>query len=172
MEGDLSNSPAYHTRSLSIRGIPTITATDAGVGSWTRTFHSLVNFSLDTLLYYDDQVSLVLSRGLSPTLKSLHLAYNFIPYSKIFSFVCSFPLLKNLALVSYDHISRVDGWRAPLTSPKLAGSLYLGMKGGCGLSRANCWASRVVSTSPESQSCVSTKTLILRRICCLGVLTP
>ena len=127
---DPSNSPAYHTRYLSIRGVPTITTADADVGGWIHTFHCVVNLGLDTLGRDDSKFALSLLHGFSPILKSLTLTYTSIPPSGIFNFACSFPLLEDLALLSRGHEGMVDGWRTPLTSPKLTGSLYLGMKWG------------------------------------------
>ena len=45
---DPSNSPAHHTRTLSIFGTPVIviTATDAGVSDWIRAFHNVVRLEL------------------------------------------------------------------------------------------------------------------------------
>jgi len=128
---DPSNSPAYHARNLSIRGVPTIVTADADAGGWIHTFHCAANFNLDTLGRDDSRVALSLLRGLSPTLKSLTLTYTSIPPSEVFNFVCSFPLLEDLALLSRGHEGTVGGWRAPLASPKFTGSLYLGMK--CGI---------------------------------------
>ena len=127
---DPSNSPAYYTHSLSIRGPLTVTAADADEGGWIRTFHSLVSLDLDTIGCDDSQVSLVLLHGLSPTLKSLILTYTSIPSSEVFGFVCSFPLLEDLSMVSRGYENKAGGWKTPLTSPKLTGSLHLGMKGG------------------------------------------
>jgi len=43
---DPSNTPAHHTRTLSIYGDPVITAADVGVGGWIRTFHNFVHLRL------------------------------------------------------------------------------------------------------------------------------
>ena len=67
--------------------------------------------------------------GSSSTLISLHLTAAFID---VFDLVCSFPLLEDLALVMLDSEAETDGWNAPSTSPKLAGSLDLRMIRGIG----------------------------------------
>ena len=115
---DPSNSPARHTRTLSIYGIPAPTATDEEVDSWIRAFHSVVHLRLESL----NQAALLPFYGLSPTVRSLRLTYT---TPEIFPFVCSFPLLEDLALVGLDYQTDAGGWNAPLTSPKLTGSLDL-----------------------------------------------
>ena len=120
---DPSNSPARHTHTLSIYGVPIVTAADAGVGGWVRTFHNIVHLQLSPL----DRVSLVPFYGLSPTLRSLHLTYS---TSEVLDLVSSFPLLEDLALVTLSPESDPDGWNTPPTSPKLTGTLGLRTPGG------------------------------------------
>ena len=120
-----SNSPAYYARSLSIRGILTVTAADVDVGGWIHTFDRVVNLCLDTFGCDDRQVSLLPLHGLSHTLKSLTMSYTSIPPSEVFGLICSFPLLEDLALLSCGDGSDTDGWDAPSVSPKLTGSLDL-----------------------------------------------
>ena len=119
---DPSNSPAHHTRELFIYGALAITAADAGVSGRIRTFHNVVHLKLANL----DRVSLVPFHALSPVVRSLHLTY-FTP--DVFDLVCSFPLLEDLAL----HILYPEGqtaeWNPPSSSPKLTGSLRLGIYG-------------------------------------------
>ena len=43
------NSPARHTRTLSIRGLPLVTAADVDVGGWIRTFHNVVHLHLECI---------------------------------------------------------------------------------------------------------------------------
>ena len=114
---DPSNSPAYHTRTLSV-GCVQNAAVDAGTGSWIRAFRNVV----DLRLSHPDRSSLVQFCGLWPTLRSLHLIYT---YSKVFNFVCSFPLLEDLELAVIFSESDADGWNTPLTSPRLTGTLDL-----------------------------------------------
>ena len=141
---DLSNSPAHHTRSLSICGAPIVTAADAGGGGWIRTFHNVVDLRLSHL----DRASLVPFYGLSPTLRSLHLIHT---HSNVFDLVCSFPLLEDLELDAVFPEGDADGWNIPLTSPRLTGTLdlrtlmstrlvirrLLGLPGGLHFSRIN-----------------------------------
>jgi hypothetical protein len=117
---DASASPAHHTRSLSIRGIPPITAVDMDAGGWISTFHNLVHLHLETLDSKDYQTSLALFQGLSPTLRSLRLTCT---SPDVLDLICSFPLLEDLALISLSQGS--DVWNIPPTSPKLTGSLDL-----------------------------------------------
>ena len=128
---DPSNSPARYTRSLSIRKSPVVTSVDTGVGGWTRTFSGIVRLYLDIRGFNGGRkVSLIPLHGLSPTLKSLCLVYGHsASSSETFSFVCSFPLLEDLALVSRGG-NEIDGWNIPSTSPKLTGCLDLMMLSG------------------------------------------
>ena len=125
---DPSSSPAYYTRTLSIRGPLTVMTADVDEGDWIRTFRRLVKLDLDTLRC--GQVSLAPLHGLSPTLKSLALTHVSIPPSEVFSFICSFSLLEDLALRHHAIRSDADEWDVPSTSPKLTGSLDLGGLGG------------------------------------------
>ena len=120
---DPSNSPAHHTRSLVIGGIPIVTAADADEGGWIRTFHNLVHLHLESPRRED--VSLVPFHGISATLRSLRLVCT---SPDILDLMCSFPLLEDLALISPSRGS--DAWNIPPTSPKLTGFLDLSMFGG------------------------------------------
>ena len=117
---DPFNSPAHHTRSLSVQGIPVrIAAADADVDGWTRAFRNVV----DLRLSYMDQTSFLPFYGLSPVVRSLHLTYAPL---EAFDIICSFPLLEDLTLVGLFPTNYADsGWDTPLTSPKLTGSLDL-----------------------------------------------
>ena len=127
---DPSNSPACHTRILSIRGLPTITTADADGTGWIHTFDRLVKLDLDTFGYDDRQISLAPLRRLSSTLRSLTLCHTSIPPSEVFGLVCSFPLLEDLALLSCDGRGDTDPWDVPPTSPKFTGTLDLRSMGG------------------------------------------
>jgi hypothetical protein len=120
---DPSNSPAHHTRSLTIRGIPAVTVADADAGGWIRTFCNLVHLYLESLSWKG--VSLVPFHGLSPTLRSLHLIST---SPEVLDLICSFPLLEDLAMIPLSRGS--DVWDTPPTSPKLTGSLSLSTFGG------------------------------------------
>ena len=116
---DPSNSPACHTRSLSICGLSVTTAEDADTSDWIRTFHNLVYMRLDCTAV-DRQVTLTPFHGLSPTLRSLSLRAISL---EVLDLICSFPLLEDLALILPHCGSEV--WNTPSTSPKLTGSLEL-----------------------------------------------
>ena len=123
---DLSNSPARYTRNLTIHTSQALTS----VG-WTRAFSGLVRLEVDVILCISgEKISFVPLRGLSPTLKSLHIYYgSSAPSSEIFGLVCSFPFLKDLTLLSISN-NEVDVWNIPSTSPKLTGCLDLNIAGG------------------------------------------
>jgi len=122
---DPSNSPAHHTRSLSIRGLPAAVAAGTDGSSWVRAFQHVVTLNVDTREWDDSQVTFVPLHGLSPTLKSLRVTYSFIPLSEVFNLICSFSLLEDLALISLDPNGSDDGQNTSSTSPRLTGSLYL-----------------------------------------------
>jgi len=119
---DPSNSPAHYTRALSVWGVPITPGTDLGPdkhpGGWIRTFCNVVHLRLSRL----DQASLVPFYGLSPTLKSLHLAQT---HPGVFDLICSFPLLEDLTLVALLPDIDTARWSTPSTSPKLTGTLDL-----------------------------------------------
>jgi hypothetical protein len=114
---DPSNSPARHTRSLSVRGIPSITAADTDEGGWISTFHNIVHLHLES---GGSEDSLTPFYGLSPTLRSLRLTTTPV---EVLDLICSFPLLEDLTLVCLGRED--DGWSTPSTSPKLTGFLDL-----------------------------------------------
>jgi hypothetical protein len=117
---DPSTSPAHHTLTLYIRGIPIVTAADKGVGGWIRTFHNLIHLHLECFGPANDQLSLAPFYGLSPTLRSLRLTATSL---EVLDLICSFPLLEDLALDSLRRAN--DAWNTPSISPKLTGSLEL-----------------------------------------------
>ena len=117
-----SNSPAHHTRSLSIDTPEAVPLVNTGVGDWIRTFSGVVRLHVEN---FDCDISLAPLHGLSPTLKSLRMEYESASSSQIFGLVCSFPLLEDLTLVSYGYNIEVDEWDIPSTSPKLTGCLEL-----------------------------------------------
>ena len=119
---DSANSPAHHTRSLSIRHPHLIKAADANT---MLTFSGVECLDVITCAYRDERVSLAPLHGFSSVLRSLYLSFISLPDSEIFGLVCSFPLLDDLTLVSLGRGQRRVEWNAPSTSPRLAGSLKL-----------------------------------------------
>ena len=124
---DPSNSPAHHTRSLSISGCSAITAASTDAGGWIRTFRNVIHLRFDFLGQEAHQASLIPFHGLSPTVRSLCMTSTTV---EDFNLVCSFPLLEDLSFVCFGSDSEPDGWNAPLRSPKLTGSLDLRTIGG------------------------------------------
>ena len=120
---DPSNSPAHHTRTLCIRDLPTLTAVDTEAGGWIRTFHNVVSLRLERIIWQGRRAPLIPFHGLAPTIRSLSLTCTSF---EVFDLICSFPLLEDLALVLLT-TGDAGGWTAPLTSPKLTGSLKLMM---------------------------------------------
>ena len=115
---DPSNSPAYYTRTLSIRNASTLTATDTDVEGWIYAFCNVVHLEFT----YVDGVTLVLFYGLSPTVRSLRLINS---TTGVFDLVYSFPLLEDLTLINSSVKGGVEVWNPPPTSLKLTGTLEL-----------------------------------------------
>ena len=116
---DPSNSPAHHVRRLFI-------SQDVPPNSpWIRSFDHVEYLDVNTLYWEGDiEASLFQFHGLSPTLKSLSLSHLYIPLWETFHFVCSFPLLEDLAL-RCDGPERDEWFTLPSTSPKFIGTLRL-----------------------------------------------
>ena len=124
---DPSNSPAHHTRSLSICDLPTSTRTGTDVGNCIRAFHNVVHFDLNHYagVGYDNPLAPFF--GFSPVVRSLSLTST---SSEVFDLICSFPLLEDLELIDFCPEDGTVGWSPPSTSPKLTRSLNLAVRGG------------------------------------------
>ena len=122
-----SNSPARHTRTLSISGARQLASSSTYVWGWVRSFCRITNLLVETAWWDDRRVSLAHLHGLSPTLKSLCFDRSFLPLSEIFDLIHSFPLLEDLAVRTHDR--SIDDTRdtkgTPATSPKFTGTLRL-----------------------------------------------
>ena len=119
---DPSNSPAHHTRSLTIQRLPAFITTGVDVGSWIRTFQNVVDLRFEHITWPDHQAPLAPFHGFSHTVRSLRLTYTSF---EVFDLVCSFPLLEDLALVGLRPKDDIVGLKSPSTSPKLTGSLNI-----------------------------------------------
>ena len=150
---DPSNSPAHNTRSLWIHTSEHFAFADISAGDRIHTFSGVVRLRVSIIANGPEKISLVPLRGLSPTLKSLHLTCKCpATFSEIFCFVCSFPLLEDLVLVSASVKHNETGeWNIPSTSPKLTGYLDVSSLVGSTPSCVDCWSSRMVFTSPRSR---------------------
>jgi len=117
---DPTDSPAHHTRKLSIRYPHLITASDVNT---ILTFCNVECLDVITSGWRDGRISLAPLRGFSPVLRSLYLSFVSLPDSEIFGLICSFPFLEALTLVSHGRGGRDERWNPPPTSPRLDGSL-------------------------------------------------
>ena len=122
---DPSNSPAHHTRYLSILDLPTSIPTGMDVGSWIHTFRNVVQFDFERCPGIDF-ISLAPFFGFSLAVRSLYMTSTSF---EVFDIVCSFPLLEDLGLIDLFPKGDTFGRNAPLTSPKLTGSLDLRARG-------------------------------------------
>ena len=104
------SSPAHYTRTLMIRDRRLFTVECQSAGRQIRAFpfHNVVHLTLGSKSG-GGRVSFVPFHGLSPTIKSLRLELNQVQPSEVFGLVCSFPLLEDLAMVSFNYWGRVDG---------------------------------------------------------------
>ena len=123
---DPSNSPAHHTRTLSISYLPEASVS-VGTDGWIRAFSNVVHFHFERTIWAGYDVPLAPFFGFSPAVRSLHLTST---SSEVFDLICSFPLLEDLALVNFCPEGGAVGWNAPSTSPKLTGSLNLTARDG------------------------------------------
>ena len=126
---DPSNSPAQHTRDLRILDAPGFIAAMTVAHAWIRNFCNIVRLSVEMITWRYSHISLVPLHALSSTLKSLSFAHDFIPFPEVFDFICSFPSLENLSLISIDG-GETGTSALPLISPKFTGTLCLVMDGG------------------------------------------
>ncbi|KAF9780797.1 hypothetical protein BJ322DRAFT_283637 [Thelephora terrestris] len=124
---DPTSSPAHHARTLSVIYPTPINGGDADV---LRTFCGVVHFRLDTNSWPDARISLLPFHGFSPVIRSLHLKFSRLPTSEILNFICSFPSVEDLTLVSRSVRSREVAWDSPPTSPRFTGSLELDLRDG------------------------------------------
>ena len=120
---DPSNSPAHHTRSLSIYCLEVVTAADAAKGGWIRTFSRVVRLDVINGKDHDLRTYLPLFRD---TLKSFSLSSFYIRYSQIIDLIYSFPLLEDLTLIGGSHDDGEPPTASlPSTPPALTGTLWL-----------------------------------------------
>ncbi|KAF9778178.1 hypothetical protein BJ322DRAFT_501077 [Thelephora terrestris] len=132
---DPANSPAYHTRSLTVECLPYITAADAEDGGWIRAFSKVELFNVMSTTRSSHAYSLVPFRNISPALKSLCVEYRNIPLSEVFGLMHNLPLLEDLMILCHgmDTRSSEEDERStfkPSTSPPLTGTLLLYMLNG------------------------------------------
>ncbi|KAF9647359.1 hypothetical protein BDM02DRAFT_2704204 [Thelephora ganbajun] len=124
---DPTNSPAHHARTLSIRHPERFVVADTDM---LRTFCGVVCLKMLAGPPLNPAVSLVPFHGFSPVIRSLDLTCISLQDSAVFDLICSFPLLEDLTLAPRARQPRDGVWNAPLTSPKLTGSLCLNMEEG------------------------------------------
>jgi len=123
---DPTNSPAHHTRTLSIvYPVYYPHLIKAAHADTLSSFCSVVHLHVNVSRWYGERVPLVPLHGLSPVLRSLRLTSVAVPDSEIFGLICSFPLLEDLALRIINPEPRDGRWTTPWTSPRLTGSLEL-----------------------------------------------
>ena len=135
---DPFNSPAHHTHTLTYS--QSVECSEAG--DWITSFSHVVHLDVTGLGYGPSATqsmgSLVKFHGFSPNLKSIRLDFHVLPTLQAFSLILSFPLLEDLAVVTYFWASTgggdgPDGLSTavqPSNPPAFAGSLILFMKGG------------------------------------------
>lgn len=119
---DPSNSPAHHTRTLSICSMA-VTAVDVAGGDWVAAFSRVV--SLDVVVNNGSDLGKYLVPFHS-NLKSLHVRFLSFSHSQVVDLIRCLPLLEDLTLQGYDRgddESRTVS--SSSTSPPLTGTLSL-----------------------------------------------
>jgi hypothetical protein len=106
---DPSTSPACYTKSLFVKCPLTVTASDAQEGGWIRTFSRVVHFEIDIRRRTGDYECFYPFHGFSPAIKSLLVKVFAFPPSRVFNFICSFPLLEDLSVKFYDRSLTIEG---------------------------------------------------------------
>ena len=132
---DPSNSPAYHTHTLSVKCLEVVMAADGEEGGWIRAFSRVVRLEVGNItpgFSREWKVSLAPFHAFSPILRSLHVVSTKLSLSRIFGLIHSLPLLEDLILV-VNGIPNNDGLDAsgppvgtpPPSSPVFTGTLRL-----------------------------------------------
>ena len=139
---DPSISPACHAKTLSVSCSDVVTVADAQAGGWIEGFSHVLHLKVDHLYGDGSAVSLLVFRGFSPILKSLHLNFAPLSPSQIFDFILSFPLLEDLtASLREGSVYDGDGSDGPSPAiqssnlPRFTGSLELPGEGITPISR-------------------------------------
>ena len=116
-------SPAYHTHTLTVDCVRVVTAADAGPGGWLTGFSSVayLDVSDHEVATAESTTSFVPFHGFSPVLKSLRITFGFLPPSRVFNFVLSFPHLENLIVATYQRVLDDDNhgsdWSSTIAQP-------------------------------------------------------
>jgi len=135
---DVTNSPAYHTRSLFI-GCPHFAALiDAEDGGWIQAFSGVTCLDLDNGTWPFNTLRSPLTPfcKFTSTLKSFRISFVFFPYPQLFDLIHSLPLLEDLSLTGQGRLLRNDDNPhrpqavIPSTLPPLTGDLDLFVRGG------------------------------------------
>ena len=128
---DPSNSPAHHTRHLSVGCLGVVTAADGGEGGWIGSFAKIEELKLWCLTkdWRKLEGPLTLFHNISPALKHLCLEAVTLPPSQVCDLLCSFPRLEDLDVVHDDFYEGTSGEDGAIlrssTSPVLTGTLVL-----------------------------------------------
>lgn len=129
---DPTNSPACHTRTMTVEGA----LKGIEEGNWIRGFSRVERLYMPL---EDDAVrgSFIPFHELSSSLKSLHVSYT-IPHIQVINLILSLPFLEDITLVGYEK-STEEGWPGEpltvvplLTTHTLTGTLELLILDGMG----------------------------------------
>ena len=118
---DPSRSPAFYTRYLYVDCFQDVTAADGEEGGWIPTFSRVAYFWVEARENSGSLISFTPFHGFSPALETLHITCTTIPSSSIFDLILSFPLLKNVAVLTYEGLTDAAGIfnDRPPTPPQL-----------------------------------------------------
>ena len=135
-----STSPACYAKTLVIRCPQVVTVADAEDGGWLSAFSRVECLAIvipRIAGVREPTISLAPFHGLSPVIKSLRVVLAaFQPQpspSRVFDFICSFPLLEDLSVEAYECFADpngFDGQHTPAQAPnppKFSGLLELSL---------------------------------------------
>ena len=128
---DPTTSPAYHTRSLSVRCADSVTSADAEEGGWLQQFGNVVRLELwgNGAVWQEPKpkISFIPFYGFSQVVKSLRIMCPLLPLAAVFDLICSLSLLENLTIISSSMDTRDMDVTVPRPSksPPLTGTLCI-----------------------------------------------
>ena len=124
---DPSGSPAHYTRSLRLSNLEVTTVGISNTLPWIHSFNNVVELEVVGVGVKYHNITFTQLRGLSPTLKYLHIFHSLTPLPEVVDFIYSFPLLEDLSMsyIQCHDWENIDSWDPPPISPKFNGSLLL-----------------------------------------------
>jgi len=140
---DPSTSPARYAKALSVGCPRVVTAADGDSGRWIAAFSRVERLELGgrELHARGWEVAFALFYGFSPAVKSIHMRWSSLPFSRFLYLILTFPLLEDVTMINCHDGPPTDGDHSDWLStadqsqnlPMFTGSLELLLRGGMGL---------------------------------------